>query len=239
MGFLDSVFGENDKEQFKVAPEYPEATEARKDLSAISKGPLPKVPLREISPLQPLGEERQLARSTATEMAKPVDIFSLPEVQGIIQKATEEGNLLANRLGRSLQSSGNITSTTGRDVLGRAVSDVQGNLSASLANFASQERDRRANLIPVLEGLGFTREQNLRSVDQAGLDAMFQKETTESNQIQNFLVPILESVMTQKPTAQLATEPGRPGLIEQFSAGGKFLAMAGVGGLSGFNPPPA
>jgi len=158
MGFMDTVFGEPDKPEFKIAPEYPEATEARRRLSEISKDPLRDIPLREIAPIPEMGSERTLARDTAKELIQPTDIFSLPEVQGIIQEVTAKGDLLANRIGRSLQKAGNFASTAGRDVLGRAVSSVQGTLAASLAPFAQNQRNLRANLIPVLEKLGLTEE---------------------------------------------------------------------------------
>ncbi len=137
-----------------TVPQTPEAAEANKTLSDISKAPLPDVPLRSIAKPGELGPERTLARKTATDFATPTDIFQLPEVQGIIQEATDRGNLLANRLGRILQKSGNLTSTAGRDELGRAVTSVQKSLTASLAPFAESERNRRFGSISILERLG-------------------------------------------------------------------------------------
>ena len=111
---------------------------------------------------------------------QPQDIFSLPEVQGIIQEATKQGNLLANRLGRALQASGNITTSTGRDVLGRTVTEIQKSIASSLAPFAVEERARRTSLIPVLESLGITEEEQRRVTSQAELDALFQQKLTEA-----------------------------------------------------------
>lgn len=162
----------------------------------------PDVPLREVAPLEPMGEERKVARETALDLIKPQDFFALPEVQGIILEAREAGNLLTNRLGRMLQASGNITSTSGRDVLGRAVTDVQKRLAASLAPFAAEDRARRERLIPELERLGLTEELRKQGWSQDQLDALFEKETIESRQLQDFTIPLLQSIISLQPDIQ-------------------------------------
>lgn len=240
MGFLDSIFGEEDEVQFRGIPQSEGAKKARTKIEDIAFGELPTVPLRGIAQLPERTEERDLAREQAKKSLIPQeqgDFLQLPEVQGIIQEVTREGNLLANRLGRSLQASGNITSTPGRDVLGRAVTDVQKSLSASLAPFASEQRSRAANerqriqnLIPLLESLGLTEEAQKQQVRQSELDALFQKESIESNQIQNFLIPILRSIIGDQPGQLPVIEPGRMGIIEQV---GQVAGL--VSGFSGFN----
>ena len=189
-------------------PETQEVKDARARLSEISKGDYPDVPLRGVAPLEPMGEERETARETAMELIQPQDFFALPEVQGIISEAKEAGNLLTNRLGRMLQSSGNITSTTGRDVLGRAVTDVQKRLSASLAPFAAEERMRRERLIPELERLGLTEELRKQGFTQSQLDALFQKKTTEAGQLESFEIPLLQSIISLQPDIQPVIESG-------------------------------
>ena len=214
MGFLGSIFGGGDsggsEVGFQNVPESKDVKESRKRLFEIATGEPPDIPLRGIAPLQLPGEERQLARSTAKELIQPNDIFQLPEVQGIIQETTAAGDLLANRLSRMLQSSGNLTSTTGRDTLGRAVTDVQKSLASSLAPFASEERGRRTSLIPTLEGLGLTEEDRQRGTVQSQLDALFSKEFTESQQLQSFTVPLLQSIISNQQ-AVLPTLSGGQG----------------------------
>jgi hypothetical protein len=188
--------------EFKKVPESEQAKKARQRLFDISEQEPPAVPLRGVAPLEPLGPEREAARETALELIQPQDFFALPEVQGIISEARESGNLLTNRLGRMLQASGNITSTTGRDVLGRAVTDVQKRLAASLAPFAAEERLRRERLIPELERLGLTEELRKQGFTQAQLDALFQKETLESRQLQDFTIPLLQSIISLQPDIQ-------------------------------------
>ncbi len=246
MGFLSDIIGgggDSPDINFATLPQSEEAIEARRRLAELAAGPPPDVPRRGIAPLPARTAERDLARTTATELAQPIDIFSLPEVQGIIQRVTQSGDLLANRLGRALQASGNITSTSGRDVLGRAVSDVQGTLAASLAPFASEERRRRAGLIPVLERLGLTDELRQMGFTQAELDALFQQETTESQQLQTFTIPLLRSLISDQPGIQpFITGGAGQGTFESLSGIiGPLLGSiltGSSGGLLGQNTLP-
>ena len=226
MGFTDSVFGEADSQKFKVAPQSEEAKFARDELMQIYKDGPPDIPLQGVADLQPMGSERILARDKATEFAEGKDIMDLPEVQGIIHETVQQGNLMANRLGRAMQKSGNFTSTPGRDVLGRAVTDVQKSLAASLAPFGNAERQRQAAMIPLLEKLGLTEETMIQGNEQQKLDAAFNKAALESNQTQGFLIPLLRSFIQDQPSSQLAADPGRMGLIDQITVGGKFLSDA-------------
>ena len=245
MGFIsDMIRGgpERDEEvRWSTMPQSEEAKKARKRLYAISEEPLPTVPLRGVAPLRPMTEERTLARDTAKELIQPRDIFSLPEVQGIIMEAMDKGNLLANRIGRALQTTGNFTTTAGRDVLGRVVTDVQKNLASSLAPFAAEERARRRGLIPVLEGLGLTEEDRARGISQAELDALFQKETIESNQVQTFLIPLLRAIIADQPQSvpyMHVASPSTSSMIAGELGGGLgpilgLVAGGPAGGLGG------
>lgn len=236
MGFLDSIFGGGESSvSFKKVPQSKEAIKARRELFGLAFGEPPDVPRQQIAPLPPITEERTLARETAKELAQPQDIFSLPEVQAIIFETKQAGDLLANRLGRALQASGNITSTTGRDVLGRAVTDVQKSLTSSLAPFAAEERRRRTSLIPVLESLGLTQEERERGFSQAELNALFQQEFAESQQLQSFTIPLLRSVIQDQPAQQPVVTPGSPSLFQQAAPIiGAGLTGALTGGFGGF-----
>ena len=216
---------------FEQVPETKEATAARKRLFQMATGPLPEIPRRGVAPLPPITEERQLARTTAKELIQPQDIFALPEVQGIIQEATLRGDLLANRLGRSLQAAGSLTSTPGRDILGRAVTDVQKNLASSLAPFAAEERRRRTGLIPVLEALGLTEEERGRGVTQAELDALFQQLSTETQLPFTFQKPLLEAVLGNQPAVQPIIQGEQPSFLTQIAPLiGPLLAASLMGG---------
>lgn len=202
---------------FVGVPQSPEAIESRKRLAALAFGEPPAVPRQGIAPVGELGEERKVARETALDLIKPQDFFALPEVQGILLEARESGDLLANRLGRMLQSSGNLTSTTGRDVLGRAVTDVQKRIAASLAPFAAEERGRRERLIPELERLGLIEELRRQGVTQAELDALFQQQTTESRQLETFTIPLLKSIIEQQSGIVPVIEGKGPSSLTEFS----------------------
>ncbi len=203
--------------EFRQVPETKQAQLARAKLFGLATGPSPEVPIRGIAPLAPQGEERRLARDTATELAKPVDIFSLPEVQGIIQEATTRGNLLANRIGRSLQISGTAASSGGRDILGRTATEVSKSIASQLAPFASQERQRRVQMVGILESLGLTEEERERATTQAGLDALFQQKIGQLNIETQFRPRLLESIIGLQP-AVLPIIPGEtPSSITEFA----------------------
>ncbi len=220
-GFLAGG-GEKAKTTFAKLPQTKQAQTARAELFELATGKLPEVPRREIAPAQPLGKERRLARETALELAEPQDFFSLPEVQGIVMEATQRGDLLTNRVARMLQASGNITSTTGRDVLGRAVTDVQKSIAASLAPFAMEERARRERLIPMLETLGITEAEMARITTQAELDALFQQKLGELSLQTGYKPGLLKSIIGLQP-----------GLQPQITGGGATDPLGGFGQLIG------
>lgn len=226
--------GKSSKVDYSQVPETEEAIEAQRMLMEMATGPLPDIPLRGTAQLPQMGEERVQARTTAMEMIQPQDIFSLPEVQGIIQEAMTKGDLLTNRLGRALQASGSFTSTGGRDVLGRAVTDVQKSLAASLAPFASEERSRRASMIPVLESLGLTEEMQARGVSQSEMDALYNKLSTEWQLPLTYIKPFLDSILGNQPAVQPFIQGQQPSMISQMAPIlGPMLTAAMQGGGGG------
>lgn len=236
MGLLGDIFGsEKPKVKFTDVPQTAEATESRKRLYELATGEPPDVPRQQIAPLPPRTEERTMARETAKELIQPQDFMSLPEVQGIIQESRVTGDLLANRLSRMLQASGNLTSTTGRDVLGRAVTDVQKSLAASLAPFASEERGRRAGLIPILETLGLTEEERERGISQAELNALFNQQLTESEQLQSFTIPLLLSIIREQPELIPYIRAGSPSVFKEYGMPliDTLITTLASGGLGG------
>ncbi|MEE9354743.1 MAG: hypothetical protein V3U75_04060 [Methylococcaceae bacterium] len=235
LGGLGGDDGGSAKVSFATIPQSPEAVEARKRIAQFAFGEPPDVPRRGVAPVEPIGEERQVARETALDLIKPQDFFALPEVQGIIQEAKRVGDLLSNRLGRMLQASGNLTSTTGRDVLGRTATDVQSRLAADLAPFAAEERGRRERLIPELERLGLTEELRKQGVTQAELDALFQQRTTESRQLETFTIPLLEKIIELQAGKQPIIKGQDPSTIAEFEPliGPLLEAVLGRGGSGG------
>ncbi len=197
---------------FQQVPENKQVTAARKQLLALA-GQTPEVPLRGIAPKPAPTEERRLARETAIsslEPMEPTDFRELPEVQAIIFEAKEAGDLLANRISRALKASGSFTSTPGRDVLARSVTDVQKSLTATLAPIAESQRNRAfadrqriQALIPVLEGLGMTVEAEELRRNQSILDAQFSQEHETAFLPQTFTAPILASILSGSQPTQI------------------------------------
>lgn len=221
-GFLTKDGKKKAGVSFTEIPQTEQAQLASGRLSELAAGEPPAIPRREIAALPERTEERELARTTAKELAQPVDIFSLPEVQGTISEARRSGDLLANRLARSLQTAGNLTSTPGRDILGRAVTDVEKSIAASLGTFASEERSRRARLIPQLESLGLTEEERERLFAQAEFDALFEQQTIESQQLQDFTIPLLQSIIGLQP-----------GVVPLITGGSDTTSLEALSGIIG------
>ncbi len=230
-GFREEVFGGKDELKFVQVPQSAEATAARKKQQEILQQGPPGLPTRKIAELPEQSAERQLARKTATDLAAPrekFDFASSPEVQAIIARTVEEGNLLANRIGRAQQKSGGFQTTTGRDVLGRTVKEIEGNISANLAQFAESERNRevadanrRQNLVGILENLGLVEEERERGTDQAKLDALFQQEFQTSQQTQNFILPLLREIIATQPGQQPTIKAGDMGILQQLDMFGR------------------
>ena len=228
MGFLDSVFGEDDSQKIIQAPEFEESAEARKRLLEISKKPLPRIPLLGIADVPAATEETRLARGAAKDLLQPTeqpDLLSLPDVQAIIFEATQRGDLLANRLGRGLQKTGGASSTAGRDILGRVATDVSKSITASLSQAIEGQRNRafadvqrRQNLIPLLAQMGLTQEQREQTTAQAKLSAKFAQELGISEQELRQLIPQLQFLASLKPQTSLVTDVGRSGIVEQIGA---------------------
>lgn len=232
MGFLKDVFGSGDdpKLGFTPIPQTPEATESRKRLFELAKGEPPEVPRQQIAPLPPVTEERETARATAKELVQPQDFMSLPEVQAIIGEAKTTGNILANRVGRMLKSAGALTSTPGRDILGRTVKQVEQGITSQLAPFAMEDRARRERMIPILEQLGLTEEERERAISQAELSAIFQQELTESQQLETFTIPLLKSIINLQPGVQPTVE--KEGLSTASSIGKALMPVLSTALLS-------
>lgn len=198
MGFFSDIFSTSRKEEgFKPIPQTEGQKTAEQYLMDLM-GRNVTFPTAQVAGLTDIEQQAQTrgreiitggipGLRTAEEAARgivtePTDITKLPEYQGILQDAIEQGNLLTNRIGRGLQKAGAFTQTTGRNVLGRAVESIRQGIAGRLAPFAEAERSRRAGMIPTLANLattGATLPINLarmlgldeRAIKQLGLDA--------------------------------------------------------------------
>ena len=197
-GFLGGGDPERAKVQFAQAGETEQASAARAELFATE---LPELPTRKIAPARELTEGQKTARTAATDILQE-DFLSAPDVQALIQETIAQGNLLTNRVGRALQASGNITSTPGRDVLGRTVKQIEQSIVARLSPFAESARGRKLEAAKLLEGLEISDVERERIIQQAEFDADFAQKLQTVLQPFTLRKPLLESIIGLQPAQQ-------------------------------------
>ena len=231
MGLFDSILGGGgggSEVGFAGVPESEEVKKSRERLFELASGEPPDVPLRKRAPYEPIEFEK---------FPEQQDFMQLPEVQGIIQETKAGGDLLTNRLARMLQSAGSLTATSGRDVLGRAVTDVQKSLASSLAPFGLEQRALKERQFGVERAFDVSEQARRMGITEAEYTDRYQKELTESQQLQSFTIPLLQNIIGNQP----AVQPYMTGGAGQTSLGGlsdilgPILAasMGGGGGATG------
>jgi hypothetical protein len=213
-----------DELKFQPIPQSAAADEARGALRTIAGREDPVAPTRQIAGTPDLTRGQQLASASAIDLLKPqenIDISQTPEFQAVLKEAIDAGNLLTNRVGRSIQIGGAATSSTGRDVLGRTVSDVQSGITSALAPFAESQRNRAVaersriqNLIPQIENIDVARGGRTQETAQAGLDAKFNQELRQRQEL-DARIELLKSIISTQPGFAPTKVSGDPGFIEQ------------------------
>ena len=86
------------------------------------------------------------------------------------------------------------------------------------------DKRQRRNLltIPQLEALGLTEEERERLFTQAGFDARFEQETLESRQLQDFTIPLLQSIIGLQP-----------GVVPLITGGQETTSLESLSGIIG------
>ncbi|HDZ39975.1 MAG TPA: hypothetical protein ENH62_17165 [Marinobacter sp.] len=95
------------------------------------------------------------AIDVATQIAEQKIDLNSPEIQGVIQEVRKTGDLALNRIGRSLQARGVASTTAGRDILGRQVTETEKATAGALAPLLTRFREQRlqaTSLLPSLVG---------------------------------------------------------------------------------------
>ena len=188
-------------------------------------------------------------------IAAPGDILDRPEVRGVISKATEEGNLMLNRIGRGLVTRGAFGSSPGRDILGRGVTSVQERIATALSEYLNAAENRRLGAAAGLERTGTAKETSklkkigtavdlgslTRSIQQSIEDAKFQKAISEINFRYSTQPNILSSVMGNTVGSVQGGEPSMfaqasPLIGQLLSASIMSGKPAGSGGIQPFTP---
>jgi len=242
----------------------PEVAAARGWLTELLNRPVPQFPTGQIAPLSGLeekglglaerfagaapGAERETAMGEALRvMTTPVDISKLPEFKPLVSEVMKSGNLMLNRMGRTLQGSGSLKSSPGARVLSRGVSDVAERLGATLAPYAESERGRRFASIPLVSDLAdkamneAIQKINVamqtgalpRGLEQAALEREFEQI------MQTLMFPYttqadVASRIFGAPQPQMYAE-SKPGFMDYWQAitGSPSLIPGGLGMLGG------
>lgn len=253
MGFLSSP-----KKKVKFI-EPKTSVEARKRIEEISKTSPEGIPLQEIAGFSELEQRafslaEQFLSDTSGEEAtnEAIDLASrivnqeidlnTTEIQGIIQEVRKTGDLALNRIGRQLQTRGVVSTSAGRDILARSITETEkataGALSPLLADFRRQ-RLGAASLLPNLVaqragqtvgriGIGAAAGEAQRGLQQRILDATFQRKR-EMFEFGTTGQANIASLLLQSPTT-LITGGGPSGLQQLTSNVSDIASLAGTAG---------
>lgn len=234
-----SMLGGSKKKKLKLPPQYYKAMD---ELLARGKADV-SFPTQGIAPLSEMertgidigkdfltskSPDIDFATQTYRDIAAPGDILERPEVRGMISKATEEGNLMLNRMGRGMVMRGTFGSTPGRDILGRGITSIQERIASALSEYLNQAESRRMGAAAGLERTGLAKETTqlkkigtavdlgslTRSIQQSIQDAKFNKLISEIKMRYETQPATLSSVMGQ--TTGVVTG-GEPSMFAQAS----------------------
>lgn len=253
-----SMFGGSKSKKVKLPPQYYASMDellarGKEDVNMPTQGvaPLSGMQNQAISMGQqfidsPESADINYASQTYRDIAAPGDILDRPEVRGITAKATEEGNLMLNRLGRGMVTQGNFGSNTGRDVLGRGVTAIQERIAGALSEYLNAAENRRMGAAGGLERTGAAKETSklkkigtavdlgslTRSISQQIEDAQYGKAMNDINFRFNTQPQILSSIMGNSVGS---VEGGEPSMFAQASPliGSLLTAAINAGGNKG------
>ena len=150
----------------KEVLQTPEEAAARQWLSGTLQAGTPSIPTQQIAGLS--DQEKMASQMTTGYAQSPAEgldylrgvvggssnIMDIPEYRAMMDEVFNQGQLEANRLGRSLQIRGGTSASTGRDMLGRLLGDVQQRALGTMAPYAAQERQNKLSASQALNQLG-------------------------------------------------------------------------------------
>jgi len=194
---------------------------------------------------QPSSPDRLLAQKKARE-ALDADGTDTKSFNAIFDKILGEGERTTRSLGRALKLSGNDPglSAKGRDVLGRAQSDVESNLVAAASQHLQGEANVQTARISLLDNL--TRAENetkrqaldvgrtvgaeMRQLEQMINDANFNRSMQEMQLRYQIQPGLLRDVIAANPTY---TDAGFLGKVNELAGTVKNVAGAVAAVYSG------
>ena len=224
----------------KTALEAESATAPTRRIAALSKLEELSVQLSEQFARSDIPPELQTAISETIKTATtPVDVTQVPELAALIEQTERFGQKESTRLAQSIQIRGGSASTGGRNVLGQKLQDIQSNILATLAPFASTLRQlkeqavsRLADLSSQKTGLELTKigvageaGSMMRNIQQRINDALFAQQT-EQQRLKFEVAPGIRSRILGAPSDLITVTGGEPSTFSQFSPLIEKLAAA-------------
>ena len=192
-------------------------------------------------------QARAEALQGAQAFAKGTDLSKNESLQAIFERISGEGDRSTRSLARSLKITGNDpgSSSKGRDIIGRSVTDVQGRLMEAAASFLEAQEQRKFAAIPMIDniaqaqtnekltklGVGERAGAQVRQLQQMVNDADFNRQMQELELRYRLQPALLNSVIAARPAE---VEEGWLGSKSEFTQ--KVIqgaALAATGGMSG------
>jgi len=189
------------------------------------------------------GSEVQSALASLKEAGQYQSLTDVPEYAALLDVGNKNVNDQLNRMGRSLQLTGNTSSGSGASVMSDEIGRLNSELLGSLAPYAAEERDRRynaplqaANLssTDTQARLGAVKEHGAlpREIEQLSLNAEYMSQYLNEIAPYEYQVPALQAV-SQSGTAQV-TGGGVTDLGFWLNAvSGAVSGAGGAGGAGG------
>lgn len=133
------------------------------------------------------------AIDVATQIAEQGFDINSPEVRGLVAEIRKTGDFALNRIGRQLENTGGFSSSGGRDILGRSVSDTENRTAAALIPLMLGTKTNQlnaANLTGSLVGqkrtgqltriaTGSAAGESITNLQQRIQDAIFQRKQSQ------------------------------------------------------------
>ena len=150
-------------------------------------------------------QEVQDALASLKEAGQYTNILDVPEYAALYKSGQGNINNQLNRVGRTLQLSGNTNTTSGAGVMTNAIGDLNTELLGSMAPYAAQERERRYNAPITAANLATNDTQARlsavkgygalpRELKQLSLDAQYMADYLNQTAPYTYQVPALSAV---------------------------------------------
>jgi len=183
-------------------------------------------------------QEVQTALASLKDAGQYKSLTDVPEYAALLDIGNKNVNDQLNRMGRSLQLTGNTSSGSGASVMSDEIGRLNTELLGSLAPYAAEERNRRydapmqaANLstTDTQQRLGAVKEYGAlpREIEQLSLNAEYMSQYLNEIAPYKYQVPALNAV-SQSGTARVTG-----GGLTDLGFATQVAGMVGAGALAG------